>query len=280
MQDFMNAPIWQKIIAVVLILAAVTWLSYSYVYRPKITEINQLSMKLKDIDMEMTMLLGEKVVLKKGEEQINLMQKELEDMMKKIPTEQEVPFLLNQFVTDVGKGLNIEYTAIEPKSLASESNYKVLPLHVSFNSEYPIVTSYLSQLKNLPSTIRVDALLIKRTFGTPPQLEINMNLSAFVMPGNALKNYKIEARPPQYFANPFQEEQKVLLKPFQKAFKSSATGLIFQGVWKGKETKVFINDKMIGIGETVEDYKLISIKENKVVVQKGGKKYTLTLGGK
>lgn len=284
MQDFMNAPLWQKAVAVALIICALSWLCYSYVYRPKLVEIKDLRTKLKDIDLEMTMILGEKVVLKKGQEKVALLQKELEEMMKKIPTEQEVPFLLNQFISEIGKGLNIEYTAIEPKDLAKEGNYKILPLQVSFNSDYPIVTSYLSQLKSLPSTIRVDNLIIRRTLGSqaqPAQLEIGMNLSAFVMPGKAIKNTESEARPPLYFANPFEESQKAAVKPdgTQKK-KISETGLILQGLWKGKETKVFINDKMVGIGDSVDGYKLISIKEDKVVVQKGGKRYTLPLGGK
>ncbi len=60
--------------------------------------------------------------------------------------------------------------------------------------------------------------------------------------------------------------------------KKGARAPKLKGIYTGESSKVFINNSFASIGETVDGYKIISIKNQKVVVKRGSKTYTLQLG--
>lgn len=268
-----KAPLWQKTLAIILIAVVIIWGSYNYLYRPKLAEIDSLKKTLEMIDLEIKMIVPDEKVLKRGVELKKIIKAELDELIAKIPTEAEVPFIIEKFISEVGKGLNIDYNLIQPQPVVSEGKYKRLPLKVTFISDYMDLNLYLTKLKTLPSTIRTDELDLKRT-GELPKLKVHMLLSSFVMPGEApVKAWQFRRKP--YLYDPF-------FKPEEKArvvIPKKKEDLVLQGIWKGKKNIAFINDKAVGVGQYINGYKVIKIEDNKVILQKGRKTYTLKFGG-
>ena len=268
--DVLNAPLWQKIVAFVLVVFAAAWLLYSYVYKPKLQDLSHYQKTLLSVEMELKSILGEDVILKNGDRaQIRALEEELRKLSRKIPTEKEVPYLIGKFITEIGQGLNVDYNYIEPQKIVSEGKYSRVPLKVEFTTDLPSFYSYLSQLKNLPSTVRVDNLSLAKT--GEDILTVSMQLSAFVVPGKAPRSRELAGRNPSYYKNPFIDPKTVEKDP------DDEEGLVLQGFWKGKTTKAFINNNIVAQGDTINGYNVISIYNNKVVLTKGGKSYTLTL---
>ena len=269
----LELPLWQKILAVILIAVVVIWGSYNYLYKPKLAEIDSLKNTLEMIDLEIKIIVPDEKILEDEAKLKKIIKTELEELIAKIPTEAEVPFIIEKFISEVGKGLNIDYNLIQPQPVVSEGKYKRLPLKVDFISDYMDLNSYLTKLKTLPSTIRTDELDLKRT-GELPKLQVHMLLSSFVMPGEApAKAWQFQRKP--YLYDPFfkpEEKAKVVI-PKKKE------DIVLQGIWKGKKYIAFINDKAVEVNQYINGYKVIKIEDNKVILQKDRKIYTLEFGG-
>ncbi len=272
-----NAPLWQKSAAAILLGTAVLWLSFSYIFSPKITEIQNLKKNLKMIDNEIKILQGDNAIIKNGQDIRAILQKELEETLSKIPTEDEVPYLLEEFIAKVGRGINIEYKLLKPAETQSEKDYRKLPIRIELSGQYYDFNSYLIQLKELPATLRVDKLDIRRTKDSY-RLDIALDISAFVLPGKPFKSREKNAAAPLYLKDPF--TLPVLETPTSTTSKpktNSDLKLKLEGFWQGKEKKAFINGQALGEGQTISGYTVQSISEKNVVLTRKGKKYILKL---
>jgi len=274
MEEFLSK--WQNLIAGALIALVLVYGAYNYVYKPKMKEINNLKNTLKLIDSEIKTFEGGYLLLKDLNAAKAMLNKELEDIAKKIPSEAETPYLINNFVSIVGKGLNIDYNLIEPAGLVQEQKYKRLPLKVEFSGDYTDLNTYLAQLKRLPVTIRVDSLELRKISGAK-KLSVSMMLSAFVMPGGAIQKPLKEMQGYSYLYDPFYAERA---KQQAKASVGTVIGLRYSGYFMGKEIRAIINDEVLKSGESINGYQVLKINRDKVVLEKGKKQYELTIKGK
>lgn len=262
---------WRNTIAGILIVLILVYITYNYLYKPKLNEIYSLKSSLKLIDSEIMMADGGSLLLKDIGTASALLKKELDVLAKKIPSETQTPYLINNFTSVVGKGLNIDYNLIQPSDIVPEQKYKRLPLKVEFEGKYADLNTYLAQLKKLPVTIRVDSLDLRKMSGTK-KLAVSMMLSAFVMPGGAEKP-SAAIKGYTYLYDPFyavREKSQVLkLEPVK--------GLRYSGYFLGKEVRAVINDEVLKAGESIQGFKVLKIYRDRVVLIKDKKLYDLTI---
>jgi hypothetical protein len=239
-------------------------------------EINSLRDTLRSIDNEIDSIVPRETIIKEGLDIREVVKKELEDLMKKIPTEQEVPFIIDDLLSKVGAGLSVDYKFIQPQPIASEGNYSRLPLKVNFVSDYTDFNLYLKQLKKLPTTVRIDTLSLNKT-AAPPKLAVDMLLSAFVMPG----------APPEAARKEFSLRKAYVFDPFFRPSELSGgekgkkgPTFVLEGIWEGREKRAVINDRLISKGGSVDGWELISIGRNEVTLGKEGKTLTIQFEGR
>lgn len=265
---------FQNLMIGVLVMLFLAYGTNNYIYKPKIKEVNSLKSSLKLIDSEIKTIPGGELLLKDLPAARSMVKNELDELSKKIPTDTQTPYLINNFISVVGKGLNIDYNLIQPGELAPERKYKRLPLRVEFDGNYADLNTYLAQLKKLPVTIRVDSMDLRKLSGAK-KLGVKMSLSAFVMPGGAEK-------PPGKL-----KEQYTYYDPFytQRARSGAApsnaiTGLEYSGYWLGKELKAIINDEIVGAGQRIRGFEVIRIYRDRIMLKKDNKSYELPFGGR
>ena len=276
MDDIVKAPLWQKILAVGLVLLVVLWGYNKYLYAPKVKEINYLKNTLKSIDMEIELIVPKESVVKDGIDIREAVKKELAELMKKIPTESEIPFIIDELISRVGSGLSITYKLIQPQPRVSEGKYLRLPLKLNFFSDYTDLNLYLKQLKKLPATVRIDSISLTRN-PTPPKLSIDMSLSAFVMPGSAVERTEIplEGEKKSYLYDPFYRPSGA-----DTGGKDRKPAFILQGIWKGKAASAIINNKEVKAGDTIDGYKVILISKSEVTISGNGETLILKFEGR
>ena len=266
---------YENLIAGLVIILVLVYGTYNYMYKPKLKEIESLKNTLKLLDSEIKMIPGGDLLLKNMDAARSLLRSELDELSKKVPSETQTPYIINNFISVVGKGLNIDYNLIQPFTVAQEQQYKRLPLRVEFEGDFANLNSYLGQLKKLQATIRVDKMELHKLSNTK-KLAVKMDLSAFVMPGGAEKPaVKIISYP--YLFDPF----------YTRVEKSAGSGLKFEGItglrysgfWLGKGIKAIINDEILGPGESILGFKVLKIYKDRVILEKKNRLYELTLGG-
>ncbi|MFH0887564.1 MAG: type 4a pilus biogenesis protein PilO [bacterium] len=282
-----DTPLWQKILVGVLVGAVILYYGYGYFLSPKIAAKNSLEAELKNIDLELKTFLPPDAGTSKDGIDLALtkMREELDEAMKKIPYESDIPYLLDGFISTAGRGLKtFTYNLIEPGGLSDEGSYKRLPLKLSFSAAYTDFNIYLMQLENLPTIIRVDNISIK-TAADSPTLSYEMNISAFTMGGARPEGeapvQKTSA--PRLFPSYYKD-------PFMKVAMASPTGptgpsfpvviepeVKLYGIWRGTKPRAFINQDMVGIGDKVNGYTVTGIYANYVTLYKNGLVKTLYL---
>jgi type IV pilus assembly protein PilO len=269
MQEF--AAKWQNLIIGALAVLIVLYGAYNYLYKPKLKEIESLKSSLQMIDNEIRMIEGGDLLLKDPNSAKAVLQKELDELSVKIPSEVDTPYLINNFISVVGKGLNIDYNLIQPSGLEDEQKYKRLPLRVEFVGDYSDLNSYLAQLKKLPVTIRVDSMELHKVTGAN-KLTISMVLSAFVMPGGpekppgSIKGYS-------YMFDPFY----VASATAEAAKPEGVKALRYSGYFKGREVEAIINDESLKAGDSIQGFRILKIYKDRVILVKAKKSYVLTL---
>ncbi|KPJ69000.1 hypothetical protein AMJ44_04855 [candidate division WOR-1 bacterium DG_54_3] len=245
---------------------------------PKRKGIKSLKNNLKNIEFQMANVLGEEVALRGGAIEAEELEKTLEKLVLQIPSEKDIPKIINRFLTEVGKGLKIDYVLIQPQKLESEGRYKKLPIELEFTTTYAHFNSYLSQLKTLPEVFRIESLDMRRSPANPDQLYVHLLVSAFVMPGEVEE--KIEAIGKETYpevspkVSPFKPvrlPQKITTTRERELVKGVEPTLNLQGIMRGELKAAIINDHVLYVDDTIEGYRIINIKENSVVLRKDGR---------
>ena len=267
-----------KIIALGLILV-LGFISYRVFIVPKTTGIKTLRGTLKRIELQLSALFGEEVTLRGGAVQQEELLRQLEKLKTQIPSEKDLPRVMDDIITKASEGLKIDYRLIEPQEIQVEGRYKKLPLKIKFVGNYYDFSSYLAQLLRLPTIITIDNLKLQRLIEEPEKLETEILMSAFVMgsePGEPAGAAR-EKTPSSFLINPFGEGGEEIKVAEKVKKKTAGPSLKLQGIWKGKETRAFINGKIVRAGDLVDGYKVVQIKDKAAVLTKEGKRYTLTL---
>jgi|GEM_PF-896257 len=262
-----------------LLILLLGWILYRMLITPKRRGITSLRQSLKNIDLQIGSVLGEEVVLRGGADEVEQIEDHLKKLILKIPSEQDVPKIIDQLLTAVGKGLPIDYRLIQPKKVESEGRYKRLPIELKFATTYDAFNVYLSQLKSMPEVFRVDSLDMRRSPGNPEVVEVHLQLSAFVMPGEAERQAEaiVNAYPEKVpEASPFTPKRIPAPKSQPAAPKleleAPAVGeadLTLQGIIQGEIKAALINDAIVHVDSVVEGYRVINIKPDSVVLKKG-----------
>ncbi len=268
-------------LALIVVLGII---SYRIFIVPKSKGIKSLRETLSKIERQVNAIFGEEVTLRGGTVQQEEILRQLEKFKEQIPSERDLPRVADEIITRSSRGLDIDYQSIEPQEMVPEGKYKRFPLKIGFTSNYPDFVSYLTQLSQLPVIVVVDNLSLKRMAEGADKLEIALELSAFVVPAQPGEKGAVETKTlPALLVNPFAAEteiEKISAEGMAKTVKKTVPkqpDLSLQGIWKGKEITAFVNGKMVKAGDSVGGYTVQEIQDNKIVLTKNGKQYTLTL---
>jgi Tfp pilus assembly protein PilO len=273
MEEFLNK--YRDALMIVVIALVLCYGTYTYVYKPKMNEINNLTGSLRMINLEIRSEKGGDMLLKDPNQARDLLQQSLAEIAKRVPSETDVPYILHNFVSIVGKNLSVSYNLIQPGNVVDESNYKRLPLRIEMETDYGNLNAFLSQLKNLPVTARVDELTLTKV-PLSDRLSVAINLSMFLMPGGSARP---DVPPPimgRVYDPFYMAADKPLVANESRKIESS-TGLKYSGYWIGREFRAIINDTVVKAGEKVLGYTVVKISKEKVVVSKDKKIYDVML---
>ncbi len=276
MEEFISK--WRDEIVAIAVMLVLLYGMNHYLYAPKYKEINDLKASLKSVDDEISRVTEGPLPVKDLNVVKAMIKSELADLSAKVPSEGETPYLINNFISVVGKGLNIDYNLIQPSDLVQEQKYKRLPLHVEFTGTYADTNSYLAQLKLLPVTIRVDSMDMNKIVNQNV-LNVSMSLSEFVLPGPSSKPPG-EEKGYSSMADPFYTETgNEELAPAATAPKG-VKQLKYLGYVKGLVERAIINDEVLKTGDRILGYKLLKIRRDNVSLVKNGTHYDIPIGKK
>lgn len=277
----MDRPLWQKIILAAVLATIIVWGSYTQLLKDKLKEIADLKVSAEMIQKEVEALGAQDITLDSAS--INReIDKRLSEINRKVPSEVDSPYLLERFIAESLKGLDIDYTFIQPLAPAKEDIFKRIPINIDMTARFEPLNLYLQRIENLPIAIRVDQMDISKNTEQPQLLNVKLTLSAFVMPGAPSATQETHPNMAQIPGiDPFFEQELRTEKIKTELSRPRKPRIVlpkFKGVYKGANIKAFINNELFGVGDVVNGYIITKITDRYVIVTKDGLGYTLKLG--
>jgi len=174
-EELNNKPKSTKILYLVITIILPLAIFYNFYYTPKKEKEKNLVQTIESLDKE---ILKYEQIAKK-EKELEFIVKErrkfLEASQKILPTEKEIPVLLNN-IAQLAKKRGLKVLQFVPKSEIQKSYYNEIPIELSFTGSFNNTFAFLNDVENLERLVNLisveitqqdkDTLLTKSTFLT------------------------------------------------------------------------------------------------------------------
>jgi type IV pilus assembly protein PilO len=174
-EELNNKPRSTKILYFVITLILPLTIFYNFYYTPKKEKEKNLVQTIESLDKE---ILKYEQISKK-EKELEFIVKErkkfLEECQKILPTEKEIPMLLNN-IAQLAKKRGLKVLQFVPKPEIQKNYYNEIPIEISFTGSFNNTFAFLNDVENLERLVNLisveitqqdkDTLLTKSTFHT------------------------------------------------------------------------------------------------------------------
>jgi type IV pilus assembly protein PilO len=174
-EELNNKPKSTKILYLVITIILPLAIFYNFYYTPKKEKEKNLVQTIESLDKE---ILKYEQIAKK-EKELEFIVKErrkfLEESQKILPTEKEIPILLNN-IAQLAKKRGLKVLQFVPKPEIQKNYYNEIPIELSFTGSFNNTFAFLNDVENLERLVNLisveitqqdkDTLLTKSTFHT------------------------------------------------------------------------------------------------------------------
>jgi len=174
-EELNNKPRSTKILYLVITFILPLAIFYNFYYTPKKEKEKNLVQTIESLDKEI--LKYEQI--SKEEKELEFIVKErkkfLEECQKILPTEKEIPMLLNN-IAQLAKKRGLKVLQFVPKPEIQKNYYNEIPIELSFTGSFNNTFAFLNDVENLERLVNLisveitqqdkDTLLTKSTFHT------------------------------------------------------------------------------------------------------------------
>ena len=174
-EELNNKPRSTKILYLVITIILPLAIFYNFYYTPKKEKEKNLVQTIEFLDKE---ILKYEQIAKK-EKELEFIVKErrkfLEESQKILPTEKEIPILLNN-IAQLAKKRGLKVLQFVPKPEIQKNYYNEIPIELSFTGSFNNTFAFLNDVENLERLVNLisveitqqdkDTLLTKSTFHT------------------------------------------------------------------------------------------------------------------
>src|SRR3989338_6698867 len=116
-----DRPVWQKVAIAALAIITIVWVSYNYHFKVKLKEAENLKSTLSATEKEIDVLSPKNNISKINSVATLEIEGAIKEISKKIPDEVNMPSLMERFIYDSSKDLDIDYRLVQPVTVISMS---------------------------------------------------------------------------------------------------------------------------------------------------------------
>lgn len=172
-----------------MILIAAVFVVYFYVFFiPTLRTIKTITPQIKTVKQQLKLIQTDENNVSNLKSQIESQSEKLQIYQKKLPTEEEIPTLLED-LSKLAKDTNVKIIAIKPKhgqqapESASSEVYTELPVDIVAKSGYHQLGSFINKLENSDRFMKIKDIKINASTDDALRHDITLVVSAFVLSG-------------------------------------------------------------------------------------------------
>ena len=285
-----------KIIYLVSMATVITWVGYGQFYFPaskKIERIEkrleQTSKKINDLQQEFPDVVREQKKLEEKDKALETIRERLRQEEARLPTRSELDKVLAQLTTSSG-GSSVSIVSVKPaedqkKKLSAKKAVEDAPFYpmetfeIQLLSRFWDLIGYLSRLEQVSPyfsfpVLLVDAIKTKSAYPSV-KLQVTTLLNDGVPSKDRGEIFKKDVAPAVQNAeekDPFGIAGKMAQKDLAEP-KFKLSGII----WQGGQKVAIVNNEALREGDSLGNAKMVSISDNKVVLEENGFQHELEL---
>lgn len=176
--DFSDTGSWPlpiKVFAVLVVIVSVLTIHYMLFIKDErkvlaVAEQEELSLK-----QQLKTLHTRAVNLPAYREQMKVMERRFGVMLRKLPSETEMPELLED-ISRTGHTSGLSIVAIQPDQEIEKEFYVELPIEVKVTGDYHQIGHFISQVANLPRIVTLHNFDMSLEEETPLNMKINAKI--------------------------------------------------------------------------------------------------------
>lgn len=180
-------------------------------------------------------------------------------------TEGDIPYIIRQLISALPKGLKLEIRKITPQKIKPVGNLKKFGVEEEIVARPQDLEEYLGRLSKIKTPVYVDRVVVKKV--DDKTIAAKAYLAFLLVSGGA----SVSASEEVVFYEPKKKEAAVSVPTYKKKEVVSKPPSL-QGIWSGEKKQVILDDKILGVGDSVNGFTVLDIQDDYVVVKKGPQK--------
>jgi type IV pilus assembly protein PilO len=178
--DFSNIANWPlaaRIVAIILIAAAVLGLGYWFDIKDQQLRLEQVERKESELKKEFATKARKAANLEAYEQQLEEMRQSFGAMLRQLPNKTEVADLLVD-VSQTGLASGLEFDLFKPQGETPREFYAELPISIKVRGTYHEFGAFVSGVAALPRIVTIHDIAILPPEKDAPRGELTMELTA------------------------------------------------------------------------------------------------------
>ncbi|HWI41638.1 MAG TPA: type 4a pilus biogenesis protein PilO [Verrucomicrobiae bacterium] len=153
----LKIPNKQKVLLLVVSVAAVVAVMYFLLYQPKQKEYAELRAKLETLNTQVAENRKVANNLPKYKAEFEKLSKDLEAALTELPNQKEIPSLLTS-ITNLGKEAGVDFLLFKPRAEEPKDFYAAVPVDITVSGSFYSISKFFALVARMPRIVNLSNL--------------------------------------------------------------------------------------------------------------------------
>ena len=163
-EKFIKLPFYKRFLIVFVMLAGIAGAFYFFVFMPKMSEYKELVKKSETLQAEIVQKKSIADNLGRFREEYEKMQQRLQESLKELPNDKEIPELLTSIASIANKN-QLEVKKFQPGGETAKGFYAEVPVVLTLTGRYLDIGKFFFDVSEMPRIVTVGNIKMKTTGG-------------------------------------------------------------------------------------------------------------------
>ena len=177
-EKFIKLPFYKRFLIVFVMLACIAGAFYFFAFMPKMNEYKELVKRSETLQAEIVQKKSIADNLGRFREEYEKMQQRLQESLKELPNDKEIPELLTSIASIANKN-QLEVKKFQPGGEVAKGFYAEVPVVLTLAGRYLDIGKFFFDVSEMPRIVTVGNIKMKTAGGKPAgQMLISVDCQA------------------------------------------------------------------------------------------------------
>ena len=163
-EKFIKLPFYKRFLIVFVVLAGIAGVFYFFAFMPKMNEYKELVKKSETLQAEIVQKKSIADNLGRFREEYEKMQQRLQESLKELPNDKEIPELLTS-ISAIANQNQLEVKKFQPGGEVAKGFYAEVPVVLTLTGRYLDIGKFFFDVSEMPRIVTVGNIKMKTAGG-------------------------------------------------------------------------------------------------------------------